>query len=446
MAARMHLRHYRFMTPKPTDDTSPAESSNAMTDRWSPLRGSFVLSTQLFGVLVMATLSAFAFCLIPLGVGIVLFPGCVRILHRQAERLSETDERVTGIGFVVPHIPVQVASGFVGSAVQCFRLLTDRGVRYLLLWCVLDPFVGMVPAVMPVALIGWGLYGVVVMPLLYGAIGLTPNDWYAFIPITSVAALPYAAVLGCVFIVYGFRSGPWWLRLQPRLSARLIRGRRSDLRERVTTLTESRETVRDDAAAQLRRIERDVHDGAQAQLVAIGMKLGAAEALLGDNPNAALALIGQAREDSSTALGELRDLMRGIHPPVLADRGLGPALEAMAIESALPTVADVRLPDRLDAALEAAAYFATREILTNAAKHSGATEVSVTATFDDGRLRIEVVDDGVGGAVTAPGSGLAGIRRRLAAFDGTMTVTSPKGGPTAIALEVPCASSSPKTT
>ncbi|NBE83592.1 sensor histidine kinase [Micromonospora rubida] len=413
--------------------------------RWSALRGSLVLTAQLVTVMLMTVVTVIASWLIPLGVGVLIFPGCVRVLHRQAERLSRADRRFAGTGFAVPSLPDPAGSGFAAGARQCWRLLTDRAFWQLMRWAVLDPYTGVLLAITPFGYVAWGLYGCAAIPVLHLGLGLRPTEWYAFVPVTSTSAVPYAVVLGCGLVVFGALSGPWWLRTQARWSSVLIGSHLVDLQARVSALSATREEVRDDAAARLRRIERDVHDGAQAQLVAITMKLGVAETLVPSDPNAALALIGQARADSLNALGELRDLMRGIHPPVLADRGLGAAIEAMAIEAALPTTTRVRLPARLDSSLESAAYFATREVLTNAAKHSGAAHLAVTADIVDGRLRIGVRDDGKGGAVIVPGGGLDGIRRRLAAFDGALTVSSPADGPTEIVLEVPCASSSQRT-
>src|SRR5262249_39784725 len=153
----------------------------------------------------------------------------------------------------------------------------------------------------------------------------------------------------------------------------------------------------------------------------------------------------EARTNSTEALSELRDLVRGIHPPVLADRGLAGGLEALALACPVPVNVDVDVPVRLDAPVESAAYFATAEAFTNLAKHSGATQAWIQARYSDGRLSIMVADDGVGGANPARGSGLSGIERRLAAFDGTIFVTSPLGGPTIVSLELPCASSSQRT-
>jgi signal transduction histidine kinase len=215
-----------------------------------------------------------------------------------------------------------------------------------------------------------------------------------------------------------------------------------ELTRRVQKLTESRAVVVDTAAADLRRLERDLHDGAQARLVALGMNLRAAERLIPVSPDAALALVAEARETSARALTELRELVRGVHPPVLADRGLGDALRALALDTPMKIKADVDLPDRLPAPLETACYFAVAEVLTNAVKHSGARAGQVSASHRDGVLRIMVTDFGVGGADPARGTGLAGIERRLAAFDGIVAVSSPVGGPTMVVMEVPCASSS----
>jgi signal transduction histidine kinase len=224
------------------------------------------------------------------------------------------------------------------------------------------------------------------------------------------------------------------------------KAREAALNRRVARLTETRADAVDTQAAELRRIERDLHDGAQARLVAMGMNLGAAEALIDQHPEAAKALMAEAREASAKALTELRELVRGIHPPVLADRGLGDAVRALALDSPLRADVTVDLPGRLEPAVESAAYFAVSELLTNVAKHAQATEVRIDLWHRDGRLRVTCTDNGRGGASTqSAGSGLAGIERRIGTFDGVMAVRSPAGGPTEVTLEIPCASSSAKT-
>jgi signal transduction histidine kinase len=219
----------------------------------------------------------------------------------------------------------------------------------------------------------------------------------------------------------------------------------ADLAGRVEQLTQTRADAVDSAAAELRRVERDLHDGAQARLVALGMSLRTAEHLIPTSPQAAAALVAEAREASSKALTELRNLVRGIYPPVLADRGLGEAVRALALDTPLPTETDIVLPGRLDAPVESACYFAVAEALTNAVKHSGARRAQVRIRHARGILRAEVTDDGCGGAEPAQGSGLAGIERRLGTFDGILAVVSPLGGPTMIVMEIPCELSSPRT-
>jgi signal transduction histidine kinase len=222
-------------------------------------------------------------------------------------------------------------------------------------------------------------------------------------------------------------------------------GRDLELEGRVQRLTETRSLAVDHAATELRRIERDLHDGAQARLIALGMNLRAVERMLPARPEAALALVAEARETSLRALSDLRDLVRGICPPVLADRGLGHAVRALALDTPFPVDLDIDLPGRLATPVESACYFAVAEALANAVRHSGARRVHIRMQHTAGLLQVQVADDGAGGADPARGTGLRGVEQRLAAFDGILAVSSPPGGPTMIAMEVPCALSSPKT-
>jgi signal transduction histidine kinase len=227
--------------------------------------------------------------------------------------------------------------------------------------------------------------------------------------------------------------------------ATLIPGRDLELEGRVQQLTETRNLAVDHAATELRRIERDLHDGAQARLIALGMNLRAVERMLPARPEAALALVAEARETSLRALSDLRDLVRGICPPVLADRGLDHAVRALALDTPFPVDLDIDLPGRLATPVESACYFAVAEALANAVRHSGARRVHIRMQHKAGLLRVEIADDGAGGADPARGTGLRGVEQRLAAFDGILAVSSPPGGPTMIVMEVPCALSSPKT-
>jgi signal transduction histidine kinase len=177
----------------------------------------------------------------------------------------------------------------------------------------------------------------------------------------------------------------------------------------------------------------------------MGMNLNTAARLLERDPDAARSMLLEARDSSAKALTELRDLVRGVHPPVLADRGLVDAVRAVALDSALAVEVTADPVGRLEAPLEAAAYFAIVEVLTNAAKHSQAERVRIEIHHGDGVLRMVVTDDGIGGASVEAGTGLRGIKRRLATFDGMIAVSSPLGGPTVVTMELPCASSLPKT-
>jgi signal transduction histidine kinase len=290
-----------------------------------------------------------------------------------------------------------------------------------------------------------GVYGVAIallwprvfpqyQDLLYGAVWVTNRQ------LAVLAGLQGLALIGLAL----------WLApraLDPRLMALLWpqRASEAELAGRVEQLTQTRAEAVDSAAAELRRVERDLHDGAQARLVAVGMNLRAAQKLITSSPEAASQLLAEAIDSSSRALTELRNLVRGIYPPVLADRGLPDAIRALALDTPLHTVTDIELPGRPDLPVESACYFAVAEALANAVKHAGARHVQIHARHDGALLRIEVTDDGAGGADPARGTGLRGLERRLATFDGILAVNSPPGGPTLVVIEVPCALSSPKT-
>jgi signal transduction histidine kinase len=208
--------------------------------------------------------------------------------------------------------------------------------------------------------------------------------------------------------------------------------------ERARELQERRARAVDESAARLRRIERDLHDGAQVRLAALAMTLGEIKENLeqssGDDHT--LALAGAAHQNAKDTLAELRDLARGIHPPVL-DRGLGPALGILAGTSAIPVGLTVALAERPSPAIEAMAYFCAAELLANAAKHSGASRVTVSVRQQDSGLAVSVTDDGDGGARLVPGGGLAGLRERVQTVDGRLEVGSPPGGPTIVTIELP---------
>ncbi|WP_369166553.1 histidine kinase [Streptomyces sp. R28] len=239
---------------------------------------------------------------------------------------------------------------------------------------------------------------------------------------------------------------PWIVRLadmEARWSSALLRpSPKALLAARVEQLSTSRADAIAAHGAELRRIERDLHDGAQARLVALSMRIGLAKRAYERDPDAARKLLDDAQDQAEQALTELRHVVRGIHPPILTDRGLVGAVRALAAGSGLRVTVDVAGLEgdgpRAPAAVEAAAYFVVAEALTNAAKHSGSPEASVRIARMRRGLRVEVADAGHGGADESGGSGLLGMRRRVAALDGTVRMSSPAGGPTVIEVELPC--------
>ena len=243
-----------------------------------------------------------------------------------------------------------------------------------------------------------------------------------------------AAAIGVVFLPLAvFAQRPLALA-QAHLARWLLA---PSLAARVERLTETRAGAVDAATSELQRIERDLHDGAQARLVALAMDLGMAEERFDRDPDGARELVGEARREAKRALSELRDLARGMRPSLLAERGLAPAVAALAARSPVPTSATVDVPRKPPAQVETAAWFVVSEALANAAKHSGAGRAAVRLTARDGHLQVEVADDGRGGADPA-GAGLKGLAQRVEALDGTLEVHSPPGGPTVVRALLPC--------
>ncbi|MER6382364.1 sensor histidine kinase [Streptomyces sp. NPDC001118] len=243
------------------------------------------------------------------------------------------------------------------------------------------------------------------------------------------------ALVGLLFTL----ATPWIVRALTTVDGLLVRGLLgpSPLSARVVELESDRGVVVDTAAADLRRIERDLHDGAQARLVSLAMDLGLAKEKLQEDPRAAARMVEEAHGEVKTALQELRDLARGIHPAVLTDRGLDAALSSVASRCTVPVRVEVDLPTRPAPAIEGIAYFTVSELLQNISKHSRARSASVDVWHTEDRLMLQVTDDGVGGADVSRGSGLAGLAGRLGAVDGVLVVDSPTGGPTRVIAELP---------
>jgi signal transduction histidine kinase len=289
---------------------------------------------------------------------------------------------------------------------------------------------GLALAVLWVDLALAGLMGIA-MPLLFALEG-DGELWYQWVVVDDLAGAFFAVPVGALMLLVAWRIAPRFVRAEAWRTRRLLA---PSLAGRVEWLTQTRAEALDASAVELRRIERDLHDGAQAQLVALSLQLGMAEDLLDRDVDAARGLLVEARAGADTAMAELRALVRGIHPPLLAERGLAGALQALALRSGVHC--EVSLTRRLPAPVESALYFTAVELVANAIRHSGASRITVD--LDEGVV-LRVTDDGHGGASFAGGSGLRGLQRRLAPFDGTLTVSSPAGGPTVITAELPCAS------
>jgi signal transduction histidine kinase len=315
-------------------------------------------------------------------------------------------------------------------------LLSDVATWRDLLWVAVNVLVGWILAVASAALIVVGAVAFLV-PVVSRAV---PP------PAFPGNTKPVLAILGCAMVAAGVAAAPWLLRGYGLLAATVLAPPgKAELALRVRHLSQTRTEALDTGAAEIRRIERDLHDGAQARLVAMGMTLDAAGQIIDTNPDAARALLAEARDSSVKALAELRALVRGIHPPVLADRGLTDAVQALTLDTPLRIHLASDLYGRPPAPVESAAYFAVSELLANVSKHAEARETWIDIRHTDAMLRIGVTDNGRGGADPTRGSGLRGIERRLASFDGILAISSPPGGPTAVTMEIPCELSSPKT-
>ncbi|MFC7550850.1 sensor histidine kinase [Plantactinospora sp. GCM10030261] len=406
-------------------------------------RGLAVAILALAGNIPLFVLSVVSLALIPAaGVGFAAFPVLVVAVRWRAE-LHRRFARWAGVPIPTPYRPIP-ADASLGTWRRFRLVVSDPATWRDFAWLLPGALAGAVLGLVAVALPLYGLEGLLVTPLLTAYV-----DWWGygiFWPIDNVVKQILSLPLAALILVVGVVAAPWLLWIEAEF-ARYFLGPTAEaaLRDRVERLTETRADTVDAQAAELRRIERDLHDGAQARLVSLSMNIGLAEELVRRDPAAAEQLLAEARESSGRALAELRDLVRGIHPPVLAERGLDGAVRALALS--VPTHVDVAvdLPARPDPPVESAAYFAVAEALANIVKHSRARLAWIDVSHRDGRLVMTVGDNGAGGADPEAGTGLRGVRRRLAAFDGTMSVSSPPGGPTVVTMELPCALSSPKT-
>jgi signal transduction histidine kinase len=423
-----------------TDTNSDGVRTRVREVVLAAVRG-LVLALAVLPIAVLCfTLTLVSIALVPLGLGIFTTPVILGGVRDFADTRRRLAAEWCGIPIRSAYRPVpQGATPWTRTVLMLGDPATWRDLR----WLLVDMTAGFVTALLPAVLLLYPFEGFALAAGLWRTMTGGPYAtygpyWYGFVPVSGQATAFAAAALAAVLLVVAYRFTPRLLTAHFQLTRAVLGGDHGELAERVRVLTETRRDAVDTSAAELRRIERDLHDGAQARLVAMGMDLGTIEMLVERDPAQAKKLLAQARRNSAEALEELRDLVRGIHPPVLAERGLGDAVRALALRLPLPTEVTVELSGQADAPVESAAYFAVSEVLTNAVKHSGADRVWIDVHHTDGTLRITVTDNGRGGAAITPGSGLAGVERRLATFDGVLAVSSPAGGPTMVTLEMPC--------
>ncbi|MEU8675997.1 sensor histidine kinase [Streptomyces sp. NPDC048560] len=403
-------------------------------------RGLVLSVLSLAGSVTLFVLAVLSVTFVVLGIGLVTTPFVLEVVRKHAGQRRLYAATWAGVRIPVPYrpFPPDLRSGFTGQVERTLLILKDPATWRDLQWLLADMTAGCVVSLLAFGLMVYPVEGFVLAAGLWRVFE-DSTYWYAFVPVSSQLTGLAAAALGVVLLGLGTRAA------QPLLRAHFLLARvflaptqEQELALRVHRLTETRHEAVDTAAAELRRIERDLHDGAQARLVAMGMNLGTIEALVEKDPAQAKKMLAMARESSAEALAELRDLVRGIHPPVLAERGLGDAVKALALRLPVRSEVAVELAGRTEAPVESAAYFAVSEALTNAVKHAGADRLWVDVHHAEGMLRISVTDNGRGGAVIGSGSGLSGIERRLGTFDGVLAVSSPAGGPTMVTMEIPC--------
>jgi signal transduction histidine kinase len=316
------------------------------------------------------------------------------------------------------------------------------GTRRALLWLAVQATAGLALGVFGLLVVGNAVVAGLAMGFWWVFSRSDPPRLFVDIPVTNWrTALLLGPVQLVLLILVAAVAFPVLARAHARCCQVILSRSEADrLTERVTVLTESRADVLDAHGAELRRIERDLHDGTQARLVAVAVRLGVAEQAHEQGDHELVGrLLRQAHEGTETAMTELRAVLRSVYPPILSDRGLTGALTALAADSAVPVRLIAEGLGRLPATVEAVVYFVVAEALTNVSRHSRATSAEVWVGIDEGHLIASVSDDGAGGADPGLGTGLSGIRNRVRALDGTFTVASPVGGPTTIRVELPCA-------
>ncbi len=335
-------------------------------------------------------------------------------------------------------VPVLTSTGWWRRLLE--RLQTGARWREYA-YCVVSLPIGVI-AYTVVAAIWSGSLALAVLPAVVGSLPGDTAKFYFFEASANSGAPWIVATVGLLGLVF---ASPWVTTSVAKLQwaiANALLGPTAKERTamQMMNLETSRAAAVDSAESERRRIERDLHDGAQQRLVALAANLGAARDKLDDEPEVGRRMVADAHDEAKAALAEIRDLVRGIHPVILEDRGIDAALSAVVARSPVPVVLDVRVAERPPAAVESAAYFVVSEALTNVARHSGASRATVSIARAANRLVVEIRDDGHGGADASLGTGLQGLRDRVTGLDGTLHVISPQGGPTTISVELPCGS------
>jgi len=384
---------------------------------------------------LLVTGFALGFGLIPLAlVGLPV----IGVTMRLAEGIAHAERARFGflLGVRIPAWPTGARAGYRWGVVPRWPMLRDRTVWGSLGYALLRPLVSSVALTFSVG--AWA----------YGLVMLTLPLYNSYLP-AGGADLDGTVIHGGRWMLVSVAGGIVLVLAAPQIArglaamdaglTRWLLSPPSDLAARVTELEESREAVVDAAEAERRRIERDLHDGAQQRLVALAMELGRAKAKFADDLDTARLLVDQAHSQAKEALTELRNLVRGVHPPVLTDRGLDAALSGLVALCPVPVDLHVDVPVRPKSTVEAVAYFVVAEALTNIAKHSRASQAKVVVEGHGypGTLTVVISDDGIGGA-DPNGAGLKGLAGRVSGVDGRFHVESPSGGPTIIAVELPC--------
>ncbi|MEU0089516.1 histidine kinase [Kribbella sp. NPDC006257] len=388
------------------------------------------------GLLVLLMLIVAALALPLAYLGIPLTVGATRVVYAAAgwERARAAITR----GQLIPPLLPPARTG--AAAKDARAALVDRA-----LWRQFGYFVvlfGMACVGIPAIVLAWSVPPVLIaLPFYYSGWAAQRSQLGPFV----IDSITKACVAGALALVFLLVLSPLMIRGLSAVDGILARNllgasATGALVKRVDQLVESRQQVVDSVEAERRRMERDLHDGAQQRLVSLAMTLGRARSRIGDSDPAVKGLIEEAHAEAMQAITELRDLTRGLHPPVLTDRGLDAAISAVAARAPLPVRVDVRVDPRPSLTIESIVYFVVTESLTNIAKHAQAARAAVRITRVGDRLRLVVTDDGRGGADPALGTGLQGLIDRVSGVDGDFSVVSPIGGPTVLTVEVPCGS------